>query len=575
MFPLISEYIESIKSAEDNFKELSYLRPILDKDGLPEMTSGNFAVIFKMKDERDGKFYAIKCFIREQEGRAEAYRQITEELKDVKSSYLVSIHYFDKELFVDTEQTTETEFPVLLMDWVEGKTLGEYLRENLDDKFALEMLAYRFSQLAQWLIPQSFAHGDMKPDNILVRRDSSLVMVDYDGMYVPAMKGQKARELGSPDYRHPLRTENDFDEHIDVFPLVTILLSLEAISIEPHLLRKYGAEDRLLFSEKDFRAIISSRLISKCACIKELPSYCPIIDKFAHYLWDILIPDGVNISSLDLSIDIPVPLNNRITYVTRQEELDSKSYISAVYNASYKYSNDGSKLLRFIDGVVVDDPHLGETHVEECYQCQISPATITICDNAFKDCHKLRFLNIPDSVKYIGRGAFAGCYMNYIELPLVDHVNEDAFVDCHSLHTIAIPTGTYPLFSKMLPNNIYQLREINKNTFCNRIRLYLCSNTEKTPFDLMQSLFNYVSILCYLHNSKKISYTFHKYNNDSSCHIAIEEYDSFHSYKKFTNFYIKNTEDMDELSHSIHCLLLDAGLFNSETYFRQYLNRLK
>ena len=39
---------------------------------------------------------------------------------------------------------------------------------------------------------QPFAHGDLKPDNILVRDDGSLVLVDYDGMYVPAMQGQKA-----------------------------------------------------------------------------------------------------------------------------------------------------------------------------------------------------------------------------------------------------------------------------------------------------------------------------------------------------------------------------------------------
>ncbi len=43
MFPLLSEYIESIKSAGDNFDELKFLRPILDEDGLPIMTSGNFA----------------------------------------------------------------------------------------------------------------------------------------------------------------------------------------------------------------------------------------------------------------------------------------------------------------------------------------------------------------------------------------------------------------------------------------------------------------------------------------------------------------------------------------------------
>ena len=219
MYPLISEYIVSIKSAEDNLKELSYLRPVLGDDGEPVMTSGNFAVVFKMEDERKGKSYALKCFTKEQEGRAEAYRQIAEELKDIYSPYLTSVRYLDNELFVDTKQTDETEFPVLLMDWVDGKTLDKYLRENLDDKYALEMLAYRFSQLAQWLIPQSFAHGDLKPDNILVREDGTLVLVDYDGMYVPAMKGQKARELGSPDFRHPLRTENDFDEHIDEIPM--------------------------------------------------------------------------------------------------------------------------------------------------------------------------------------------------------------------------------------------------------------------------------------------------------------------------------------------------------------------
>ena len=262
-YPLISEYVEAIKSAEDNFEELSYLRPVLGDDGLPVMTSGNFAVVFKMEDATNGKFYALKCFTKEQEGREEAYREIAKELENVSSPYLVSIRYLDKELFVDTGQTSETEFPVLLMDWVEGKTLDKYLRENLDDKYALEMLAYRFSQLAQWLIPQPFAHGDLKPDNILVRDDGTLVLVDYDGMYVPAMKGQKARELGSPDFRHPQRTENDFDKHIDDFSLVIILISLKAISINPKLLKEYGAVDYLLLSERDYSDIVNSRIIKE------------------------------------------------------------------------------------------------------------------------------------------------------------------------------------------------------------------------------------------------------------------------------------------------------------------------
>ena len=114
-YPLISEYIEAIKAAEDNFEKLTNLRPMLGEVGQPVMSSGNFSVVFKMKDEETGKLYALKCFTKEQQGREEAYHQIAEELKDVDSPYLVSLRYLDKELFVDTNQTDETEFPVLKM----------------------------------------------------------------------------------------------------------------------------------------------------------------------------------------------------------------------------------------------------------------------------------------------------------------------------------------------------------------------------------------------------------------------------------------------------------------------------
>ncbi len=266
-YPLITEYIEAIKSAEDNFEELKNLRPVLDEDGEPVMTNGSFSVVFKMKDEQTGKLHAVKCFLKEQEGRAEAYRLIAEELEYVSSTFLTPIKYLDKELFVDTNASNETEFPILLMEWVEGQTLDKYIREHIDDEYELQLLAYQFSRLAMWLMPQPFAHGDLKPDNILVRDDGTLVLVDYDGMYVPAMKGQKARELGSPDFRHPSRAEDDFDEHIDDFSLASILLSLKAISLQPELLEQYGASDRLLFSEKDYRNLSESNVID---ALKEL-----------------------------------------------------------------------------------------------------------------------------------------------------------------------------------------------------------------------------------------------------------------------------------------------------------------
>ena len=262
-YPLITEYIDAICSAEDNFDKLNNLRAVLDGDGQPIMMSGNSSVVFKMEDVSNGKHYAVKCFLKEQEIRAESYQLISDELNVLQSDFLVTIKYLNKELFVDSINLSEEKLPVVLMDWVEGETLDKYIRNIIDDKYQLSLLAYQFSRLSMWLLAQPFAHGDLKPDNIIVREDGTLTLVDYDGMYVPAMKGQKARELGSPDFRHPSRTEDSFDKHIDDFSIASIMLSLKAIAIEPDLLEKYGGEDRLLLSEKDYIDITECQLINE------------------------------------------------------------------------------------------------------------------------------------------------------------------------------------------------------------------------------------------------------------------------------------------------------------------------
>jgi serine/threonine protein kinase len=246
----------------------------------------------------------------------------------------------DKELFVDSNVTDETEFPVLLMDWVEGKTLDKYIRENIDDHYALEILAYQFSQLAMWLLPQPFAHGDLKPDNIIVRENGSLVLVDYDGMYVPAMKGQKARELGSPDFRHPSRNADEFNEHIDDFPIASILLSLKAISLNPDLLKEFGASDRLLFSEKDYRNLSESMIFD---ALKPLLQDAEFTSLFSLFL---LASSQNNLSQV----------SSRLLNLSRPKELEfeylcaevTKVELAKAWTDEYgvKYSQDKKCLLR-------------------------------------------------------------------------------------------------------------------------------------------------------------------------------------------------------------------------------------
>ena len=398
-YPLISEYVRAIQDATDNLGELAHLVPVLDDHGEPYRSSGAFAVVFKMKDEQTGKCYALKCFTEEQEGRAEAYRQIADELEFVDSSYITSVKYLGKEIFVDSS-CEEDEFPVLLMDWIDGETMESYIAENYQDNYAMAMLCYRFCKMAAWLRTQSFSHGDIKPDNIIVRPDGSLTLVDYDGMFVPSMKGSQSPTIGTRDFSHPLRTVDDFDETIDDFSLASIALSLKAISMKSTLLDIYGASDRLLFSENDYRNPSNSKVISALQELMCDKDFCTLYSLFMLALarkelsacsFRLFVGEKPTITSVmdeDLS--------------TKPTEEELKEALIDEWGA--KYSKDGRKLLK------VPRELSGAYSVKE--------GTRIICDEAFWWCESLPDIVIPTSVTSIGDRAFFSCFsLKYISIP--------------------------------------------------------------------------------------------------------------------------------------------------------------
>ena len=397
-YPLISEYVKTIQDAGDNLDKLSYLTPVLDDHGEPYRSSGAFAVVFKMQDKSSGKYYALKCFTEEQEGRADAYRQIADELDMVDSPYITSVKYMEKELFADS-QCEEDEFPVLLMDWVEGETMETYISSNYCNQYAMSMLCYRFGKMAAWLRTQSFAHGDVKPDNIIVRPDGSLSLVDYDGMFVPSMKGCKSPTVGTKDFSHPLRTVDDFDETIDDFSLANIALSLKAISMKPTLLDIYGASDRLLFSENDYRNPSNSKVISALQELMCDKDFCTLYSLFMLAL----VRKELSACSFRLFVGekplLPQIIEDLSTEVTWEEWKEAFTDEWGV-----KYSKDGRKLLK------VPQELKGYYSVKE--------GTQIICDNAFSDCCSLSSIVIPDSVTSIGNGVYYDCCsLEYIYIP--------------------------------------------------------------------------------------------------------------------------------------------------------------
>ena len=423
-YPLISEYVRAIQDASSNLDQLAHLVPVLDDHGEPYRSSGAFAVVFKMKDEQIGKCYALKCFTEEQEGRAEAYRQIADELDMVDSPYITSVKYMEKELFVDC-QCEEDEFPVLLMDWVEGETMEAYISANYHNQAVMSMLCYRFGKMAAWLRTQSFAHGDVKPDNIIVRPDGSLTLVDYDGMFVPSMKGSQSPTIGTKDFCHPLRTVDDFNETIDDFSLASIALSLKAISMKSTLLDIYGASDRLLFSENDYRNPSNSKVISALQELMCDKDFCTLNSLFMLAL----ARKELSACSFRLFIgekpNITPVMNEDLSTETTEEELKE----ALVDEWGVKYSKDGRKLL--------------ETPGELSGAYSVKEGTKIICDSAFWYCSSLSEIVIPSSVTSIGDSTFYGCNsLSEIVIPSsVTSIGDRAFSSCDSLSEIVIPSS--------------------------------------------------------------------------------------------------------------------------------------
>ena len=419
-YPLISEYVKAIQDAGDNLEELAHLTPVLDDQGGPYRSSGAFAVVFKMLDKSTGKYYALKCFTEEQEGRADAYRQIADELGMVDSPYITSVKYMEKELFVDS-QCEENEFPVLLMDWVDGETMEVYIAANYHNQSAMSMLCYRFGKMAAWLRTQSFSHGDIKPDNIIVRPDGSLTLVDYDGMFVPSMKGYKSPTIGTKDFCHPLRTMDDFDETIDDFSLASIALSLKAISMNSTLLDIYGASDRLLFSENDYRNPSNSKVISALQELMCDKDFCTLYSLFMLAL----ARKELSLCSFKLFISekplLPQTIEDLSTKAT-EEEL-KEAFID---EWGVKYSKDGRKLLKAPSDLKGD--------------FSFKEGTKIICDSAFSMCNFLTSIIVPNSVTSIGEGAFSGCILLFkIIIPnSVTSIGDLAFMDSNALSHIVI-----------------------------------------------------------------------------------------------------------------------------------------
>ena len=234
--------------------------PAVDRLGMPLVTSGQFAYVYKLNSMHSDIDFAVRCFRGYLGDRDQRYRAIQTHLANSPVSYLSDFTYAPEGILVGG-----IRFPILFMQWIEGPTLDLYIGEMLNRPDVLLHLSEEWLRLLGALQASGIAHGDLQHGNIIVEH-GHLRLVDHDGIFVPAMAGWTASEVGHQHYQHPRRTAAHFDSDLDNFSSLVIYLSLLSVAERPALWQEHHDEN-LLFTKADFADPASSELFKK---IREL-----------------------------------------------------------------------------------------------------------------------------------------------------------------------------------------------------------------------------------------------------------------------------------------------------------------
>lgn len=226
--------------------------------------SGNFATVYQLT--KGDRSWAVRCFTRiPQSDVQERYQLISEYLGQHQIPYLVDFEFLAQGILVKGQW-----YPILKMDWVEGTELDRYIGEYIDDSQVLLRLERQLQQLQKDLQQVGIAHGDLQHGNIMVDDRGELKLVDYDGMYVPALRGSPPLEVGHPNYQPPKRSSKDFSDRLDEFSFAVISLSLRALATEPHLWETFHEDNKnLIFRQNDFEEPDASPVFQAIANIPD------------------------------------------------------------------------------------------------------------------------------------------------------------------------------------------------------------------------------------------------------------------------------------------------------------------
>lgn len=282
-YPSLADYTQAVRDYPDYSILDAKLKGGTVKRGLGNHIlsySGGFSIVFPLKLK--SKVFALRCWTQDIADVETRYQEISDYLKTKGLPYFVEFAYVPEGILVNG-----TKWPITRMEWAEGETLCQFIEINLHDAALLRTAAAEFLKVVETLHTHQISHGDLQDGNILLKRsgtDVEIKLIDYDSVFVPALRGFLDSIVGLPQYQHPSRTAGGGvgSEKVDYFSELVIYLSLLAVAEKPTLWNQFkgGTDGALLFVAADFRNPAQSSIF------QELENLSPDVKLLASKLKD-------------------------------------------------------------------------------------------------------------------------------------------------------------------------------------------------------------------------------------------------------------------------------------------------
>ena len=259
-WPTLAEYNKALESPLNAVLDPDIKAGKLFKDKAGPLyyneanTGAKYVAVYRMSN------WIVKCFI----GKAppdisQRYQAINKYIKqhETQLSFLVSQYWVEQGMSIHGQIV-----PFIKSPYIENIPLGIFLGDMDVERYKDTRLVTRLAE--QWLhIMKTFedlemAHGDLDITNVLVcgnPHNVTLRLIDFDNMYVPALKGFRLNERGHEHFQPFEESVRHFDKDMDNFSALVIYISLIAIAEDPLLWERAHAndEDKLLLGSHDYK----------------------------------------------------------------------------------------------------------------------------------------------------------------------------------------------------------------------------------------------------------------------------------------------------------------------------------